>query len=346
MSTHSVAQIVNPPMRRLVIHCEADRPFAMPLGETLGPYFAWRGLLGAALTDASSEVARTLFKPYPVGERTEVPTVPWRLRLGSLYARAVERHFSLTIDVFGEEPCSRVSDIVHAVRMAGSGRRFRDWRSDRENVFGLDIRDEQGRHTDKVSFTVCGVDFGPSVRLWEETKNRAEVWRHVIEAHLLIQTLSVLRERDPGQRKGAVLAVTGELDAAALCGNALRRLAVLDIATRAQREERTAARLARATAGCADFVASLAARSPLECADAVTIPVERRSAQRPRLGGLMGSARFTGEVATWLPAFVACEWLGIGESTAYGAGQVRWLPTPPSPGTHTNTESRLSPDQG
>lgn len=126
----------DPPMRCLIFACDADRRFELPLGETLGSYYAWRGLIGAVLTAADGDTASLLFKPGAVSRGTETPTVRWGLRLNDLYARSITRRFTLVIDLFGELPCARANVFVEAVRCAGSGQPFTDLRTGKPNPLG------------------------------------------------------------------------------------------------------------------------------------------------------------------------------------------------------------------
>jgi hypothetical protein len=323
-------QNVEIPMRQLTLWCEAPGPFSLPLGETLGPYYAWRGLIGAAITETSTDLTRSLFKLEPMRDpesasTCEAPTVPWRMRLAHLYAREIPARFALIIDIFGEEPCNRAEEMVEVVRMAGSGASYTDWRTRRQTKWGLNVRDEDGRPVGKVCYEVAGADLGSPRSFNELCGEQQSRWQRERVAVCTFRTLTVMTERPGRAARGVPLAVTGDIDAAGLIGNALRRLIVLDHATR--RERSSIVELEAALAEAKTYVTALRAEAPMICSDVVTVPLQRRSPQRPRLSGLIGSARFAGgPLAAWCAGFLACEWLGIGESTAYGAGQVSFLP--------------------
>ena len=314
-------------MRRVRFACRADRPFALPLGDTLGPWYAFRGLIGAAITAMSTDFASTLFKPAPVEGSRERPTTPWRLKLANLFAREVTDLFSFSVDLLGEEPCALAAEFAEAVRLAGSGTAFEDWRGGNLNRFGIDVRDEDGTFLDKVGYKVIAQDLGEPIRLCDLAKAAASRWRGATGAMLVLRTLTVLSERVEGLGKGQALRTTGDISAATMVGNVLRRLCVLDIATRRDPMGRSPEALSDAVEARDAAMAALVGRFPLVCADAVTHEVEREARQAPRLRGLIGSAVFSGErLGPWVPGFVACEVLGVGESTVYGAGQVVWLP--------------------
>lgn len=76
--------------------------------------------------------------------------------------------------------------------------------------------------------------------------SRAAAWPAAADALLSMRTLTVLRDRSDTAERGSVITITGELNRAALRGNALHRLAVLEVATRLDAAERSADRLALA----------------------------------------------------------------------------------------------------
>lgn len=322
------------PIRTVRISCEANRSFAFPAEATLEPYYALRGLIGAAITTRSRELERCLFKLQPLrdlgsSECSESPGTPWRLRLSHLYAREIPRRFDLVIDLFGEEPCDLAPELIDAVRLAGSGRLYRDWKTGRQRRWGLNVGDRgrDGNRKGLLTFDVLAANASNSRCIGDHLAAVAEAWRGARAATLVFRTLTILTSRIEGVRKGVPLAMTGDIDAVALIDNTLRRLALIDIATRRDPAERRRTHLRAVIAEKDRTLLAAAAEFPLRCVDAITIPVECPIAGGRRLRGLMGSATFdTDGALPWLPGFAACEMLGIGESAAYGAGQVSWLP--------------------
>jgi hypothetical protein len=318
--------ILDTPVRRLRLTCAAARPFAFPAAGTLEPYYILRGLIGGALTARSRELERALFKPEPLrdlggSEHSEIPGTPWRLRLSHLYGREIDRRFDIVVDLLGEEPCERFAELIDAVRLAGSGAAHRDWRSGGRRRWGLQIPASQT----PVTFTVVDAEVRAPERVRDRCEAAAAHWREAREALLVFRTLTILRERVDGGR-GAPLAMTGEVDATALARNALRRLAVIDAATRRHPAERTRSRLRAMLAEQGRVIAALAAEFPLRCTDAVTVPIEWSIGRQRTMRGLIGSARLNGSLEPWCAGLTACELLGVGESTAYGAGQVACVP--------------------
>lgn len=320
------------PVRQIRLTCQASRAFAFPSAGTLEPYYILRGMIGAALTARSRELGLALFKPDSLRDlggdaRSEAPGTPWRLRLSHLYAREIACRFDFEIDLFGEEPCDRAAELVDAVRLAGSGEPYHDWRSGGLRRWGLQIPSFDGRQSETVAFEVVNVRAPAPVQLGSLCNERTARWRKARSALLVFRTLTILREKSEGMGSGTPLAVTGELNAAALIGNALRRLAVLDFATRRDPIERRWPDLRATVAEKERVLAAVAAEFPLRCADAVTVPLQWSIGRQRSLRGLIGSARFEGTAfEPWCLGFTACELLGVGESTSYGAGQVTWVP--------------------
>lgn len=331
------------PVRRISFLCEPEMPFAFREDGTLGPWATFRGLVGGVLTDMGADVAGRLFKPGPVvrldGSRGESPTVPWRFRLAHLYMRDILGAFAVDVDLFGEDPCDLADVFVQAFRHAGSGESRPDWRPGhgvahgRWGIEGLAV--PSGRPA-RIRFRVLEARVG-SVAPFGKRAARAGVgWKGVRSAMLVVRTRFIQRSKEPGNPKGLLVARTGDLDGASLVGNALRRLAVLEVATRRDPHRRTDADLADSLAWKERLVEGLASRAPLVCEDVVSWSIDPRldqgasRAARPRgardAPGWVGSARFTGDgIGEWAPGFAACELLGVGEDTGYGAGQVRWL---------------------
>lgn len=320
------------PVRRVTLTCQAERPFALPAAGTLEPYYILRGLIGAAITARSRELGRELFKLEPLRdlggrEQSETPGTPWRLRLSHLYAREVPCRFNLEIDIIGEEPCDLADELIAAVRLAGSGEPYRDWRTGCRRRWGLQIPSCEGRPSGIVVFAVVDAKTSAPARLGDACDALAGHWRNARGALLVLRTLVILREREQGRARGTPLAVTGELNAATLIGNVLRRLTVLDFTTRRNPAERRWSDLRAALAEKERVLAAVAAEFPLYCDDAITVPLEWRIGRQRCMRGLIGSARFSGSaLEPWCLGFAACELLGIGESTSYGAGQVAWVP--------------------
>jgi hypothetical protein len=331
-ATRPRAAVLGVPIRTVRLACEADRPFAFPAAGTLEPYYILRGLIGAALTAKSRELERALFKPAPLrdlggADHSELPGTPWRLRLSHLYARDIPRRFEFNIDIFGEEPCDLASELVAAVRLAGSGAPYRDWRTGTRRRWGLQLPSVGGRLPETVPFEVVDVDTGAAVRLADICEQTASRWQAARGATLVFRTLTVLKEKVGGMSNGVSLAVTGDVDAAALVGNVLRRLAVLDFATRRNPAERRWSQLRAALAEKDRVLTAVAAEFPLRCTDAITVPLEWGIGRQRRLRGLIGSTCFEGTAfEPWCVGFTASELLGVGESTSYGAGQVKWVP--------------------
>lgn len=319
------------PIRTLRIHCEAERPVAFSARGTLEPYGVMRGLIGAAITASSRELERALFKLPPLREsgsvdESEAPGTPWRLRLSHLYAREVKARFEIVIDLFGEEPCDLAGELIAAVRLAGSGGSYRDWRTGRQRRWGIDLAARGARKESAVPFDVIDIDMTPARCLADLVGDMSGLWRYATEAHLVFRTLTVLTVHRGDRVKGHPLGVTGDIDAPSLIGNALRRLVLLEVATRRDHAERKRCHLREVLAQKDRVLAAVAAAFPLNCLDAVTVPLECDVPGR-KMRGLIGSARMTtADFEPWLAGVAACELLGVGEGTAYGAGQVAWAP--------------------
>lgn len=326
------AGLLDVPIRRVTVSCEAARPFAFPSAGTLEPYYVLRGLIGGAITARSRELGQALFKPEPLrdlggDDHSEEPGAPWRLRLSHLYGRDIIRRFDLVVDLIGEEPCHLVAELVAAVRLAGSGAPYRDWRTGRLRHWGIEIPSGGNTPPARVGFEVVAADTPAAMRLGDVVDKSASHWKRARGAMLVFRTLTILTSRMEGMRKGVPLAFTGEVDALSLIRNALRRLAVLDFATRRNPAERRWCDLRAALAQKERAMSAAAAEFPLQCRDAVTVPLELAIRGNRSLRGLVGSANFTApRLEPWQLGFAACEILGVGESTSYGAGQVAWLP--------------------
>lgn len=319
------------PVRRLRIICEAPHAFAFPALGTLEPYYVLRGLIGGALTAHSRELERALFKPAPLRDlggtdHSEAPGTPWRLRLSHLYGREIRRRFEIVIDLLGEEPCDRMAELLDAVRLAGSGQPHRDWRNGMQRRWGMRIAAADTGPATTLTFAVVNVDADSPRPLRARCDAAVDPWREAREALLVFRTLTILRER-LGSGRGTPLAATGHIDAAALVRNTLRRLAVLDVATRRDPAARRWNLLRAVVADQERVLAALAAQFPLRCLDAITLPLEWRIGRQRTLRGLIGSTRLGGAtLEPWLAGLTVCEVLGVGESTSYGAGQVSCLP--------------------
>lgn len=322
------------PVRHLRFVCEAERRFSLPAWDSLAPYKVLRGLIGGGLTAMSADLERRLFKVRTVSADGEAkgsagPGTPWRLRILQLHARVIDRRFAFGVDLLGADPCDLAETFVDAVRLAGSSAPCRNWKTGRGTIWGISIEDEQGELRDKVPFHVVDVAIGPRLALRQRCSPPLEAWRSARAAMLVLRTRTILSDKPDRSKRGERLKGTGNLDAAAIVGGALRRLAALHVSTcciDARRAEAEALRLrAQAEAASGD----LARHWPLDCVDLVTLPEQSARHGGPRLAGMLGSAIFAGgPMEAWLPAFGISELLGIGESTSLGAGQAMWLPVP------------------
>lgn len=330
------------PVRELTVDCVAERP--VPLDSPARPGLAAgsliRGAIGQPLRELSCArrlAAGTLCSLAPQDQETHgcvggpqcryavlfkpkrstamgTPPVPWRLRHELQAGSVAAEKFRLVFTLLGADAVRSGDLLLEAVRAAG-----RRGLAHQERVRAG--RERAARFEPSRSFA------GPVVRLSEAVQDRLERWRYARRGLLTLRTPSDLRVGKTPLSPGDSIALVPLLRNAAF---SLYRLAASNSGVSLADG---AAEVLTMKAELEDALEAMAATWPIQSDNTLLYhasAVHRSTTQRQdlELGGVVGSAQYSGTLGPWAGLMEVAELLGVGKGVAYGAGRLRFTQLP------------------